>query len=103
MIVTRESLQTAIEGLHEEPDFPNREHIRGLIAIPHMDALGDDAIQVTVLTDDTLLGEPFAYPMNVTIRRAIAERMKERGFEDYVYLRLVEESDYLDAMSDEDE
>ena len=98
-----DTLETAIEGLLDDPSFPNRQHIRSIQVHPYADWEGEDAVQALVLTDDRLATDDFAYPMTVRIRDAIAERLRQHGVTEYLYTRFVPESEYTEGFNDEDD
>ena len=92
---TAETYQQIIEGMHTEPDFPNREHLRGLHAFPSHAAWDEPMITVFVLTDDTLATDAFKFPMTLRIGEAIERRFAEAGRDEYAHCRFVPEEAFV--------
>ena len=101
-MIQEKSLEHVLDGLLDDGAFPNRDHVKRLIAAPYYDFTGEEGIRVTVVTDETLGTDAFASPMTVRIRDAIADRFREHGFEEWVSTRYLTETEFRD-QADEDE
>ena len=98
-MVNEATLEDALEGLLEDPDFPNRNHVRRLVPTPYFDPSGEEGVEVFVLTDETLLGDEFRFPMSVRIREAVAARLRSKGVEGWVWTRFMPENEFEESIA----
>ena len=92
--IASDTPQQVVDGLLDDPTFPNREHLRRLVASYGTSWTDEPQIDVVVLTDDTLGTDAFAYPATVRIGQFLASHFRSHGVDEYVSCRFVPEADF---------